>query len=117
MNQHLESYTSGFYQVFDSKDFSRGIRKHVWIGKWRYDSALRNKDIDEETFNKALEEYTLNKEFHERERTKFLDTIKLWIVFLKFLVFRPQYLIIDLLKIEIFCINLANLSLHNFLDV
>ncbi len=61
MNQHLESYTSGFYQVFDSKDFSRGIRKHVWIGKWRYDSALRNKDIDEETFNKALEEYELKK--------------------------------------------------------
>jgi len=78
MNQHLESYTSGFYQVFDSKDFSRGIRKHVWIGKWRYDSALRNKDIDEETFNKALEEYTLNKEFHERERTKFLDTMNLY---------------------------------------
>ena len=67
-----------FYQVFDSKDFSRGIRKHVWIGKWRYDLALRNKDIDEETFNKALEEYTLNKEFHERERAKFLDTMNLY---------------------------------------
>ena len=78
MNQHLESYTNGFYQVFDSKDFSRGIRKHVWIGKWRYDSALRNKDIDEETFNKALEEYELKKVFHERERTSFLDTMNLY---------------------------------------
>ena len=78
MNQHLESYTSGFYQVFESKNFSRGIRKHVWIGKWRYDLALRNKDIDEETFNKALEEYELKKVFHERERTNFLDTMNLY---------------------------------------
>ncbi|MBT3850157.1 GIY-YIG nuclease family protein [bacterium] len=78
MNQHLESYTSGFYQVFDSRNFLRGIRKHVWIGKWRYNLALRNKDIDEETFNKALEEYELKKEFHEQERINFLDTMKLY---------------------------------------
>ena len=61
MNQHLESYTSGFYQVFDSRNFLRGIRKHVWIGKWRYNLALRNKDIDEETFNKA--KVALEKDF------------------------------------------------------
>ena len=78
MNQHLESYTSGFYQIFDFKNFSRGIRKHVWIGKWRYDLALRNKDIDEETFNKALEEYELKKEFHEQERINFLNTMNLY---------------------------------------
>ena len=78
MNQHLESYTSGFYQIFDFKNFSRGIRKHVWIGKWRYDLALRNKDIDEQTFNKALEEYELKKEFHEQERINFLNTMNLY---------------------------------------
>ena len=77
-NQHLKSYNNGLYQVFDSDYFSKGFKKHIWIGRWRYDSALKNKDIDRETFNAAIEDYELNKEFHEQERINFLDTMNLY---------------------------------------
>jgi hypothetical protein len=77
-NQHLKSYNNGLYQVFDPDYFSKGIKKHVWIGRWRYDSALKNKDIDRETFNAAIEDYELNKEFHKQERINFLDTMNLY---------------------------------------
>ena len=77
-NQHLKSYNNGLYQVFDSDYFSKGFKKHIWIGRWRYDSALKNKDIDRETFNAAIEDYELNKEFHEQERINFLNTMNLY---------------------------------------
>ena len=77
-NQHLKSYNNGLYQVFDPDYFSKGIKKHVWIGRWRYDSALKNKDIDRETFNAAIDDYELNKEFHKQERINFLDTMNLY---------------------------------------
>ena len=77
-NQHLKSYNNGLYQVFDPDNFSKGIKKHIWIGRWRYDSALKNKDIDRETFNAAIEDYELNKEFHKQERINFLDTMNLY---------------------------------------
>ena len=77
-NQHLKSYNNGLYQVFDPDYFSKGIKKHTWIGRWRYDSALKNKDIDRETFNAAIEDYEQNKEFHKQERINFLDTMNLY---------------------------------------
>ena len=78
IHQHLESYNNGLYQVFEHDLFSKGIRKHIWMGRWRYDAALRNNDIDKDTFDAGIKEYESNQEFHKEKRALFLNTMNLY---------------------------------------
>ena len=75
---HQKNYETGYYQTFDPSLFEKGKKVHVWMGRWRYDNALRKKDISQEEYSSGLDDYHNNLDYFKSKQNDFLGLMNIF---------------------------------------